>query len=146
MNNYNEEIRRFNRFYTRIIGVNNQYNDRTKYSAAEAQLLYEIYLKGVCTAAYLCEYFSMDKGYLSRILKRFEGLDLILKKVSPEDKRIILLELTERGNEELDSLIATSNKSVSRLIHSISADRREELIECMKKIQRIFTEFGHDKF
>ncbi|GIN85023.1 hypothetical protein J6TS2_14090 [Heyndrickxia sporothermodurans] len=141
---YKEEIRRFNRFYTRIIGINNQYTDETTYSATEAQLLYEISVKERCKAVYLSEYFKLDKGYLSRILKRFENNGLIRKAPSVDDKRSYILQITDKGKNELKYLISSSNEIVEKMIRNISIDKREELIQAMKKIELIFSQYKDD--
>lgn len=138
MTNFKEEIRRFNRFYTRMIGINNQYTDQSKYSATEALILYEISIKANCTAGSLCDFFNLDKGYLSRILKHFEGDELIKKIPSEDDKRVFLLVITEKGEDELRNLIESANKTVSNVIQNIPDHKKEELIEAMRKIETIF--------
>lgn len=144
LSNYTEEIRRFNRFYTRVIGINNQYTDETTYSATEAQLLYEISVKENCKAAYLSEFFRLDKGYLSRILKRFEKNGLIMKSPFTDDKRSFILQITDKGMKELLLLIASSNDIVEQMIRNIPFEKREELIKAMKKIEQIFSEYEDD--
>ncbi|MGE8204735.1 MarR family winged helix-turn-helix transcriptional regulator [Heyndrickxia sp. NPDC080065] len=142
--NYTEDIRRFNRFYTRIIGVNNQYTDQTKYSSTEAQILYEISIKEKCTAAYLRDYFKLDKGYLSRILKRFENEVLIIKTASNEDKRVSYLHITEHGTKELNSLINTANRNVYNMIEKIPVEELDELIQSMRRIESILKNYENE--
>lgn len=144
LSDYTESIRHFNRFYTRIIGVNNQYTDQTKYSSIEAQILYEISIKENCTAVYLRDYFKLDKGYLSRILKRFDEGMLITKQVSHEDKRISYLHITDYGLKELDSLINSSNEITSHMINKIPVDKLDELVQSMLRIESILKDYENE--
>ena len=141
MLNFKEEIRRFNRYYNRIMGISKRYTDESKFSATEALILYEISNKPNCTAALLCELFSLDKGYLSRILKKFEGDELLQRIPSKEDKRVFLLFITKKGEEELQKLVGGSNAIVDNLIENIPDDKKLELIESMRKIEDIFIQY-----
>jgi len=141
LSDYTEIIRHFNRFYTRIIGVNNQYTDQTKYSSIEAQILYEISIKENCTAVYLRDYFKLDKGYLSRILKRFDEGMLITKQVSIEDKRISYLHITDYGLKELNLLISSSNDITRSMIEKIPVEKLDELVQSMTKIESILKDY-----
>lgn len=141
MEKYTEEIRKFNRFYTRVIGVNNQYTDQSKYSATEAQILYEISIKHHCSAGYLSDYFYLDKGYLSRIIKRFEKDEIIRKRPSPEDRRVAYIEITEKGRKELSKLISSANDVVSKMIAHVPDEKKQSLIKAMEKIQAILIDY-----
>src|SRR5688500_16294871 len=65
-------VRRFNRFYTRAIGVLERGYLGTPYTLAEGRVLYEIAKGGGVTAKVVGEITGLDAGYLSRIVARFE--------------------------------------------------------------------------
>lgn len=137
MEKHVEEIKHFNRFYTNVMGILNLYNDKVKYSATEAMVLYEINTVQDCTAAYLSEAFGMDKGYISRILKRFEKEKLIDKTPSEQDRRLLFLDLTKEGEEVLDYLADRASDRVRGLISDCPEKDVEELIGSMKCIEQI---------
>jgi DNA-binding MarR family transcriptional regulator len=140
-----ERIRQFNRFYTRVLGLMNQYTDQSKYSILEAQLLYEIDQNNGCSATELIEYFQIDKGYLSRVLKRLIKLQLIEKRSSNEDKRKRQLYLTSHGKRELDQLVHSANYFVSKMIEHIPAKEQDTLIQAMEQIEQILTKYPGQK-
>ena len=68
-----DEIRAFNRFYTREIGLLNRSLPATDLSLPEARVLYELAQapEGGRTAAEIGRTLNMDKAHLSRIVARF---------------------------------------------------------------------------
>ncbi|SIT72054.1 MarR family winged helix-turn-helix transcriptional regulator [Edaphobacillus lindanitolerans] len=137
MESHVEEIKHFNRFYTNVMGILNLYNDEVNYSATEAMVLYKIKNTEDCTAAYLSESFGMDKGYISRILKRFEKDQLIDKTPSEQDRRLLYIKLTKEGGEVLDYLAGRASDRVRDLISDCPEEDVEELIGSMKRIEQI---------
>ena len=68
-----DEVRSFNRFYTREIGLLNRSLPATDLSLPEARVLYELAQapEGGLTAAEIGRTLRMDKAHLSRIVARF---------------------------------------------------------------------------
>src|ERR1700728_2946427 len=84
-------VRRFNRFYTRQIGLLDEGLLSSPFSLTQMRVLYELTNRKEPTAAELCDVLGLDPGYLSRILTSFEKDNLIETKQSPEDTRQTLL-------------------------------------------------------
>ncbi len=84
-------VRRFNRFYTRQIGVLRKNYLDSPYSLGEMRVLYELAqtdkLGGARTASDIGRALDLDAGYLSRVLRNFEKRGLITRKTSTEDAR-----------------------------------------------------------
>ena len=77
-------VRRFNRFYTRQIGVLRKNYLDSPYSLGEMRVLYEIAQAGEwrrTTASDIGRALDLDAGYLSRVLRNFEKRGLI----TPQD-------------------------------------------------------------
>src|SRR6202142_2704063 len=91
--------RRFNRFYTRQIGVLRKTYLDSPYSLGEMRVLYEIAHGDGVTASDIARALDLDAGYLSRVLRNFEKRGLITRKASPEDARQSHLALTARGRK-----------------------------------------------
>ncbi|MDQ0269165.1 MarR family winged helix-turn-helix transcriptional regulator [Cytobacillus purgationiresistens] len=132
-----QEIKKFNRFYTRVMGIFNLYTDKSPFSATEALILFEIHARKNCTAAFLSNYFGIDKSYMSRIIKHFGREGLTIKEVSQEDRRVQHIFLTELGRSTLNSLANKASINVESMIEGIPEDQIDHLIDSMKSIQKI---------
>ena len=92
-------VRRFNRFYTRAIGVLDRGYLGTSYTLAEGRVLYEIANGEGITAKQIGQITGLDAGYLSRIVARLERDGIVARERSATDGRSALLRLTPHGQE-----------------------------------------------
>ena len=132
-----DEIRDFNRFYAKVIGLLDKTYLNSDYSLAEVRVLREISINPQCGANDILYALGLDKGYLSRILKSFERKKLISKIRSTTDKRAIHLTLTDLGKREFEILDEKANEQVSNAFAQVSEGEYEKLIHSMKTIRTI---------
>jgi DNA-binding MarR family transcriptional regulator len=132
-----EKIRSFNRFYTNIIGLLDQHYLETPYSLTESRILYEISHTSACSAKKIRQIIAIDEGYLSRIIHKFEQQGLVKKTASPQDKRLHIILLTEKGQLEFARLDDNSNQLTAQLIEKLSEKEREELTHMMTGIHTL---------
>ena len=130
-------VRRFNRLYTRQIGVLNEGLLNSAYSLTEVRVLYELANTGSTTATALGNELSLDPGYLSRILRKFEDNGLINRKPSEADARNILLIFTEKGRAEFKLLNAASDAEVDAMLSKLTAEEQRQLLGAMQRIERL---------
>jgi DNA-binding MarR family transcriptional regulator/GNAT superfamily N-acetyltransferase len=133
------EIRRFNRFYTRKIGVLAADLLDTPFSLAEARLLYELAQSEPATAAALREATSLDQGYLSRILASFERQDLIAKRVAPGDGRVRLLYLTAKGRTAFARLDARAQTATLAMLDAHGETEQQEIVQHVQALMRLLS-------
>jgi DNA-binding MarR family transcriptional regulator/N-acetylglutamate synthase-like GNAT family acetyltransferase len=130
-------VRRFNRFWTRRIGVLREEYLESPFSLTEVRVLYELAHREDTTASELGKELGLDKGYLSRILRGFEERGLIAKKPSETDGRRSLLRLTEGGQEAFVPLDARSREDVGAMLEALSAAEQDRLVGAMRTIERL---------
>jgi DNA-binding MarR family transcriptional regulator/GNAT superfamily N-acetyltransferase len=133
-----DDVRRFNRFFTRRIGVLREGLLHSPYSLAEARILFEIaHRERALTASDLSRDLGLDPGYLSRILARLEQQRLIDKLRSETDARRRFLSLTPEGKEAFSSLDARSREEVAEMLGGLSERAQRRLLEAMRIIKGI---------
>ncbi|UNO41928.1 bifunctional helix-turn-helix transcriptional regulator/GNAT family N-acetyltransferase [Streptomyces sp. MST-110588] len=133
-----QEIRRFNRFYTNLIGALDYGRHLyTPYTLTEARLLYELAHSRRVDAADLRVSLSLDAGYLSRLLTKFEERELITRSRSDKDSRRRCVMLTERGRQAADLLEERSRESAGTLLDRVPAPDRPRLVASMETIRKL---------
>jgi DNA-binding MarR family transcriptional regulator/N-acetylglutamate synthase-like GNAT family acetyltransferase len=132
-----DEIRAFNRFYTREIGLLNRSLPATDLSLPEARVLYELAQvpEGGRTAAEIGRTLDMDKAHLSRIMARFLTRGLAASRVSPGHRKHRLLTLTDAGRKVFAGAEAAARAQVVDLLEPVDASGRNRLIEAMRDIR-----------
>jgi DNA-binding MarR family transcriptional regulator/GNAT superfamily N-acetyltransferase len=130
-------VRGFNRFWTRRIGVLREGYLESPFSLTEVRVLYELARSEEITASELGKELGLDAGYLSRILRGFEGRGLISKKLSETDGRRSLLRLTEAGQEAFAPLDARSREDVGAMLGTLSAAEQARLVGAMRTIEEL---------
>jgi DNA-binding MarR family transcriptional regulator/GNAT superfamily N-acetyltransferase len=135
-----EALRRFNRFYTRRIGVLEEGLLKTPFTLAEARVLFELGTRQPITAGEIGEMLDMDAGYLSRILREFSSQGLIARQKSDRDLRRTFLSLTAKGRKAFGSLDRKSRADMSRLLEPLSEPDRTGLLASLGEAQRILSD------
>jgi DNA-binding MarR family transcriptional regulator/GNAT superfamily N-acetyltransferase len=130
-------VRRFNRFYTRQIGLLDEGLLSSPLSLTQARTLYELAHRKQSTAAELCDALGLDAGYLSRILSSFEKNHLIEKKESPKDARQTLLALTKKGRRVFEPLNAQSDEQVRNILSKLSPANQDDLLHSMQTVESV---------
>ena len=132
------EVRRFNRFWTRRIGVLREGYLESPFSLTEVRVLYELAYCEEATASELGKELGLDTGYLSRILRGFEERGMISRKPSEVDGRRSLLRLTEGGRKAFAPLDARSREDIGAMLDGLSAAEQDRLVEAMRVIEGLF--------
>ncbi len=132
-----DEVRAFNRFYTREIGLLNRSLPATDLSLPEARVLYELAHapEGGRTAAEIGRALAMDKAHLSRIAARLRARGLMASCASPDHGRRRPLTLTEAGRETFAAADAAARAQAEALIGPVDARARDRLGEAMRDIR-----------
>ncbi len=134
-----EAVRRFNRFYTKQIGVLQEHLLRSPYSLTEARVLYELahHEQATATATDLGAALGLDAGYLSRILSSFQKQGLLERKTSETDGRRSLLRLTPRGRNAFGKIDAASHNDVGAMLRNLPPDAQSRLVAAMHTIEAL---------
>jgi len=132
-----EAVRSFNRFYTRIIGLLQEGLLDSDFSLTEVRVLYEIAHRRNPTASEILKELGLDRGYLSRILAKFQQRGLLAKTPSDVDSRQNWLSLTARGQKVLSPLEKRSRAEVAAMLNALPVTDQDRLVGAMRTIQAL---------
>jgi DNA-binding MarR family transcriptional regulator/GNAT superfamily N-acetyltransferase len=130
-------VRRFNRFYTRQIGVLRKNFLDSPYSLGEARVLYEIASGRSPTASAISRTLDLDAGYLSRLLRKFEKRGLIRRNRSASDARQSRLALSARGRKTFAPLNRRQQRNTATMLGTLKPHDQARLIAAMNTIEAL---------
>ncbi len=138
-------VRRFNRFYTRQIGLLREGYLGSPFSLTEVRILYELAHRDGLTATAIGNELQVDAGYLSRILRGFERRGLVARARSESDGRQSLLSLTPEGRRAFAPLHARSREEIGAILRKVSAADQARLVQAMRTIEGLLGEQPEQK-
>ncbi len=137
-------LRSFNRLYTRRLGLLNVRLDNSAFSLTEARVLYELAHHAGATAADIGRTLGLDRGQLSRIIKRFRQAKLVDQRVSATHAKHQLLSLTEQGHAAFAALDGATRKSVGKLLGDLPATDHRKFLDAASTITQILERNGDE--
>ena len=140
-----DAVRRFNRFYTRQIGLLGKGYLESPFTLAEVRVLYELAHRDSPTASEIAQALGLDAGYLSRMLLSFRKRGFLARKTSDRDARQSHLSLTGKGRMAFAGLEAKSVAGVSKLMERLSPVEQSRLIGAMGTIEGLLGERAEPK-
>jgi len=130
-------VRRFNRFYTRLIGALDEGHLHSPFSLAEVRIMYELAHRDAPTPTELSRELRLDAGYLSRILRGFEQRGFVERVPSPTDGRQFHVRLTRTGRSSFAGLNARAADDVARLLTPLSDAGQRRLVDAMRTLEEV---------
>jgi DNA-binding MarR family transcriptional regulator/predicted N-acetyltransferase YhbS len=134
-----DAVRRFNRFYTRRIGVLRAGLLGSPYRLAEARLLYELAQGGQATASALGRDLGLDLGYLSRLLQGLKRRGLVRARRAAHDGRQSFLTLTAKGRQAFAVLDSRSRDATGAMLAPLPEHDRERLVGAMRTVEGLLS-------
>ena len=101
-------------------------------SAVEFSLLKSCMGKGESTATELAEVLPVDASRVSRLVTSLVGKDLLVRRRLPEDRRVVMLSLSEMGKELVSTLNGYIQTRIAELVEGI-ADEDVSMFESVTR-------------
>jgi DNA-binding MarR family transcriptional regulator/GNAT superfamily N-acetyltransferase len=132
-----DAVRRFNRFYTRRIGVLLEGLLHSPFSLTEARIIFELAQRSGVTASALGAELGLDAGYMSRLLRSLQHRGVVERARSPDDGRQFHLHLTAAGSEAFAVLNARSHAEFEAMLSGLANDQQVRLVRAMATIEEL---------
>lgn len=128
-------VRDFNRFYTRHIGALGAGHLGSPFSLTEVRILYELAHRDAPTATELAKTLDLDKGYLSRALRRFHRMGLVHSAAHAGDRRRKGLRLTRKGARAFAPLDKRARDEIVGMLEPLATNEQERVVDAMRTIR-----------
>ncbi|MGH8456626.1 MAG: MarR family winged helix-turn-helix transcriptional regulator [Stenotrophobium sp.] len=86
------------------------------------------------TATDICRDYRHDSGALTRLIDQLEARELIQRRRSTEDRRVVQLHLTDKGRETVESLIPLVADQLNWALEEFSVAEVAELTRLLGKL------------
>lgn len=131
------DVRRFNRFYTKQIGLLQDGFLQSPYSLAEVRVLSELFRREGATSVELCRELDLDPGYVSRMIKKFEKEGLVERQRMADDGRQQSITLTSAGHDTFKPLNDLQHAQVAAIVTALSEQAQLQLVRSMQTIEQL---------
>ncbi|MGB3339129.1 MAG: helix-turn-helix domain-containing GNAT family N-acetyltransferase [Devosia sp.] len=139
------QVRAFNRFYTRIIGLLEEGMHKSPHSLSEARVIYELGKRGHATSSTIAEELDMDRGQMSRLVLRLVDQGIVAVLPRSRDRRSTPLALTPEGDAVFRHLNEMSDAAAaSGLLEPLDEFGRRDLVGAMRRIEALLGEPGDE--
>lgn len=133
-----QEIRQFNRFYTRLIGLLDEHLPYSRFTLLEGRVIYELAARGAQTASELTRSLEVDKAQLSRTVQTLRRRKLLRADVDPAHAKKRLLSLTPGGRVAFSELDRGTRFRMQALLEPLGPARQRKLVGSLRDVQTIF--------
>lgn len=132
-------VRRFNRGYTRTLGLLQPGGLYPPLSLPEARVVYEIAQTPGCAPSEIGQTLGLDRGYLSRVVGKLSRDGLISVETDPADGRRRRLRLTAEGEGAFAEMDALSNRQAAELLAPLHPLDRRAVLDGLAKAERLWS-------
>lgn len=126
-----------------IANVNNKKNTymnmlfkQLDLSHGQAIALMEIHKYQVIQQDVLTKHLLIDKSAVTRILKSLEDKELIVKKMSENNRRVFDIFLTQKGEKLYPEVKKIIDETTRTMLKGIDQKQQEQLFELLSKVKR----------
>lgn len=104
-------------------------------SATRFRLLQELFAAEEIGQTALQKSLGIDGAAVTRHLKQLESKDFVSRRSSPDDNRVTLVHLTERGRQHIDDFVQEKSRLIEGLFEGFDAEERKTLASMLERMQ-----------
>lgn len=100
----------------------------------ELLILWLLYRQNEATMTQTAEYIHVPLNTCTGIVSRMEKRDLVLRKRSEEDKRVVTLQLNSQGKVQIEKIMEKILFFSNRIMRDLSAEEATLIIKILDKV------------
>jgi DNA-binding MarR family transcriptional regulator len=108
---------------------------------AQLKSLFLIHIRGSINVRHLADDLGVTPGNVTSIVDRLVGQGLVKRREIPEDRRMVLLELTDKGRETITDIHETGIGHMKRILERMSP---EDITALIRGVSSFIAAIGQD--
>ena len=92
------------------------------------------------TISEISEKIQISKPAVSQIINALEDKGFVNRVYTKTDRRVVYVEITEKGNEAIEQAVKKRNESVNELLKKLGEEDAETFLRLLEKISNILGE------
>lgn len=119
----------------------NEFYPKTDYKLATGHIfiLVHLYKKGNCIASDISSYLGITSAGVTGLTDTLEKNNLIERNRSENDRRVVLLSLTNEGQQFVEKVISAKSKLFVQVFKDIEENEIEQVTNVFKKLDNILS-------
>lgn len=109
----------------------------TGLTVAQFGVLEALYSKGDLKIYELIEKILTTSGNITVVIKNLEKEGLVKKIIDPEDKRVAIISITDRGRKIIEDIFPKHIKNISRIFSVLTDEEKIMLKSILKKFKNL---------
>ena len=143
----NEKIPAFEEFEQQLRSAWQKYHHYiiptdSRLSPVQLYLLRFLHKRGFCKTSDIAREFGITLGAVTGLIDRLLGLNLVARKHSKEDRRLVLVELTKAGEKTVKSFESQRQQKFMAIASALEEADLKQLIHLLGKLNRILDELN----
>ncbi|BAC12401.1 MarR family winged helix-turn-helix transcriptional regulator [Oceanobacillus iheyensis] len=102
--------------------------------ASDFTILEALYHKGKQTIREISEAVLINTGSITYVIDKLENNGLLTRTNSPDDRRAVYIEITDKGKEIMDEIFPKHQRVIEELFEGISEEEKQTVIEVLKQV------------
>ena len=103
-------------------------------TAAQIKALFKMHFFNINRPSDICKSLGVDGGAVTRMLDRLEKKELITRSPDPNDRRSLLIAVTDKGREVIDRAMPLAVNAQKELVSALTDDEIQQLKVTLRKI------------
>ncbi|AUJ23887.1 MULTISPECIES: MarR family winged helix-turn-helix transcriptional regulator [Virgibacillus] len=100
---------------------------------SEFTILETLYHKGKQTVREISESVLIKTGSITYVIDKLEEKGLLQRKHSQEDRRVVYIDITDKGKQLMDEIFPKHQQVIEELFMDVSDEQKKVVIDVLKK-------------
>ncbi|MBY7142119.1 MarR family transcriptional regulator [Virgibacillus sp. NKC19-3] len=96
-------------------------------------VLEALYHKGRQTVKQISDAVLINTGSITYVIDKLESNHLLERSNSKEDRRVVHIQITEKGKEVMDDIFPKHQNAIEEIFSDLTTEEKETLIDLLKR-------------